>query len=133
MLLGGLSLTSSFLIEQGAIIGLNFNSAFKKSGLIKYINMTYAGVITTIIPKQLLELVKVFSKCMTAICTNRDADKVKEVAENIEKKITWLTGLSPYQIESLSYTDATAKLFYDDLLFISLQSIVTPGAENNSE
>ena len=127
LLLAAISLSSNFLITYSCIISLKYTMGHYKANnskfrmCIDYLMLTCFGIITTVIPMQILDIFRfvLITLAAFASCCNKLA--VEKVSSGFDAINQILTSLSVYQVESIKYSQGMSRLTYENVIWLVLQ------------
>ena len=104
LLLAVTALSSSLLLLYSSILNLKYtmdhyqpqDSKFKM--FMNYVMLTCFGILTTVIPMQLLDILQTTLVTLIGLVTCCSKKAVDLVSDGSDKVIQWLTSLTKYQV-----------------------------------
>ena len=128
LLLAVTALSSSFLLMYSSIINLKYtmdhyqpkDSKFSFRMCMDYLMLTCFGILTTVIPMQLLDILQVFVLTMTSLitcCSKKAVDYVSNAFDKVTERITSLTN---YQVQNIKYASGISRLLNENVLWLLL-------------
>ena len=89
-----------------------------------YLMLACLGILTTVVPMRLLEIVRAVVITLVALLTCCSEPTVDGVSNWTDKANQWLTSLTVYQVQSIRFSSAISKLTYENVLWLVLQMAV---------
>ena len=126
LVLASISLLSNYLITYSSIINLKYVMDHYKAHesnfrmCMDYLMLTCFGILTTVLPMQLLDIVRVAADTLANCASCYWSDASDYVSEKFDRSNQCLTSLTVYQVQSINYAAGISKLTYANVLWLVL-------------
>lgn len=95
----------------------------------RYANFFCFGVITLVLPLEIINIFKVAWMLLSAFCLCCDNKILDKVEKCFERIVCWLTGLkNDYQLRSLKFADGIVKITFEDFFWLIIQFSILSGS-----
>ena len=88
---------------------------------MNYLMLTCFGILTTVIPMQILEILQVFVVTVVSLatcCSKKYVDSVSHAFDRISQRLTQLTN---YQVQNIKFSSGISRLLNENVLWLLLQ------------
>ena len=126
LLMAVTAISSSFLLTYSSILNLKYTMDHYKAQISKfrmcmdYLMLTCFGILTTVIPMQLLDILQVFVLTLTSLITCCSKQAVDYVSNAFDKVTQRITSLTNYQVQNIKYASGISRLLNENLLWLLL-------------